>query len=241
MAIVHRDAWISAGAVAVPLVAAAALVPLRDDLVSTNLALLLVITVVAFAATGRRPASVLAALSAAAGFNLFFTQPYLSLRIESSDDLETTVLLLLVGLIVGEVALRGRRARFAVTRGRHELASMQGLGAMVATGESPDYVLLATADELTQLLGLVDCRYERASPEDKVLPVISRDGSVRWGPTQWETTQWGIPTEGAAIEVWAHGQRRGRFVLRAPVGVAYSHEDLAKAAALVDLAGAALV
>ena len=140
--------------------AAAALIPLRDTIVSTNVALLLVVTVVAFAATGRRAAAVLAAVSAAVGFNLFHTEPYLSLRISSSDDLETALLLLVVGLAVGELAVRGRRARALVVQERQDLASIRGLGALVADGEDADYVLLATASELTHLLGLVDCRFE---------------------------------------------------------------------------------
>ncbi len=218
MVIVHRDRWIIAGAVAAPFAAAAALIPLRDRLDNTNIALLLVITVVAAAASGRRSAAVLAALSAAAGFNVFHTQPYLSLRIESSDDLETAVLLLVVGLIVGELAV----------------------GALVATGEDPDYVLMATASELTHLLGLLDCRYESTTHASKVLPIIDRDGGVMWGPTPWDPTQWGLPSDGAAIEVWSHGARRGRFVLHAPLSVPFSRDQLARAAALVDLAGASL-
>jgi K+-sensing histidine kinase KdpD len=219
---------------------AAALIPLRDVFVSTNIALLLVVTVVAFAATGRRPATVLAAVSAALGFNLFHTQPYLSLRITSRDDVETAALLLLVGLAVGELALRGRRARAMVARERGDLASIQGLGALVAKGEDPDYVLLATSSELTHLLGLVDCRFEADASDDRVLPVIHRDGTVRWGPTAWDTARWGLPSDGAVIPVWSHGRRQGRFVLTAPLALPMSTEQLAKAAALVDQAGASL-
>ena len=117
------------------------------------------VAIVAFAATGRRAAAVLAAVSAAVGFNLFHTEPYLSLRINSSDDVETAVLLLAVGLAVGELAVRGRR-RGAVAERAPGPRDPQGLGALVAEGEDADYVLLATASELTHLLGLVDCRFE---------------------------------------------------------------------------------
>ena len=113
----------------------------------------------------------LAAVSAAVAFNLFHTQPYLSLRIDSGDDLETAALLLLVvGLTVGELALRGRRARAMVAQERQDLASIQGLGALVANGEDADYVLLATSSELTHLLGLVDCRFETEPSDDRILP-----------------------------------------------------------------------
>ena len=142
--------------------AAAALVPLRDEIANANVALVLVVAVVAFASSGRRSAAALAAVAAAAGFNLFHTQPYLSLRISSRDDLETALLLLVVGLVVGEIALRGRRARALAVKERQDLQSLTGLGALVAEGEDPSYVLLATASELTHLLGLVDCRFEAA-------------------------------------------------------------------------------
>lgn len=236
----QADRWIIVGAALVPAGAAAALIPLRDDLVSTNLALLLVVAVVAFAATGRRSAAVLAPVSAALGFNLFHTQPYLSLQIRSSDDAETAVLLLAVGLIVGEIALRGRRARAMVARERQDLATIQNLGALVADGEDPQYVLLATSSELIYLLGLVDCRFEAQPSNDRILPVVHRDGSMRWGPTAWDAARWGLPSDGAVIPVWSHGQRRGRFVLTAPVGLPMPAELLAKAVALVDQAGAAL-
>ena len=236
----HPDRWITSGAVVVPAGAAAALIPLRDDLVSTNIALLLVVAVVAFAAIGRRPAAVLAAVSAALGFNLFHTQPYYSLRISSGDDLETAVLLLVVGLIVGELAVQGRRARAMVDQERQDLASIHGLGALVANGEDPDYVLLATSSELTHLLGLVDCRFEAQPADDRILPVVHRDGTVRWGPTPWDSARWGLPSDGAVIPVWSHGHRRGRFVMTAPIGLPMSPTQLAKAVALVDQAGASL-
>lgn len=236
----HPDRWITAGAVVGPAGAALALIPLRGALVSTNVALLLVITVVAFAANGRRPAAVLAAISAALGFNLFHTQPYLSLRISSSDDLETAGLLLIVGLAVGEIALRGRRARAVAAQERQDLASIHGLGALVAKGEDADYVLLATSSELTHLLGLVDCRFEATPSDDKIHPVVHRDGTVRWGPTAWDAARWGLPSDGAVIPVWSHGHRRGRFVLAAPVALPISADQLAKAVALVDQAGASL-
>jgi K+-sensing histidine kinase KdpD len=216
-------------------------VPLRSTLVSTNVALVLVVAVVAFSAAGRRTVAVLAALSAAIGFNLFHTRPYLSLRIHSGDDLETAALLLVVGLAVGELALRGRRARVLAAREREDLASIQALGALVADGEDADYVLLATASELTYLLGLVDCRFEASSGDDeRILPVVHRDGSIRWGPTAWDAARWGFPVEGVTIPVSSHGRRRGRFHLKAPLALPVSTDQLIKAVALVDQAGASL-
>jgi hypothetical protein len=161
-------------------------------------------------------------------------------RIDSRDDVETAVLLLVVGLVVGELALRGRRARAMAERERQDLASISGLGALVATGEDPDLVLLATSAELSHLLGLVDCRFESQPADDRILPVVHRDGTVRWGPTEWDAARWGLPSDGAVIPVWSHGERRGRFVLTAPVALPMSPAQLAKAVALVDQAGASM-
>ncbi len=228
-------------AVLAPILAAAALIPIRDDVDNTNVALLLVVVVVAVASVGKRGAAAVAALSAAGAFNFFYTVPYYSLRIESRDDVETAVLLLLVGLAVGELASRGLAPaappRIVVER---DLASLYGLGALVAKGEDADYVLMATEAELTHLLGLAECRFESIHDPDSVLPVIARDGSVKWGPTAWETDRWGLPSDGATIPVWSRGVRLGRFVLTAPIAVPYSAEQLAQAVALVDQAGASL-
>jgi hypothetical protein len=127
-----------------------------------------------------------------------------------------------------------------VAQGEKDLRSIHGLGRLVAEGEDADYVLLATSAELTHLLHLVDCRFETQGTDDRILAVVERDGTVRWGPTVWESHRWGLPTDGVAIPVWASGTRRGRFVLRAPVALPFGKDQLARAVALVDQAGAAL-
>ena len=232
--------WILLAGVVGPVAAGAALIPLRDRVDNTNVALLLVVAVVAVASGGRRPAAVAAAISAAAAFNLFHTKPYYSLRIDKSGDVVTAVLLLAVGIVVGELALRGRRARNLAETERENLQSFHGLSRLVAEGEDPDYILLATASELTHLLHLVDCRFETTPPDDRVLPVVARDGTVQWGPTTWESDRWGLPTDGVTIPVQARGRTRGRFVLRAPVALPFDKAQLSRAVALVDQAGAAL-
>ena len=64
---------------------------------TTNAALVLMIVVVAVAALGGRVAGVVTALAAVVSFDFFHTEPYLSLTIDSRDDIETTVLLLIAG------------------------------------------------------------------------------------------------------------------------------------------------
>ena len=77
---------------------------LRDHLLNANVALVLVLVVVLAAVGGGRSAGAVAAVSAALSFNFFHTVPYLTLEIDSADDVETTLLLLAVGLAVGQLA-----------------------------------------------------------------------------------------------------------------------------------------
>jgi K+-sensing histidine kinase KdpD len=111
----HRGGVVATAAL-VPLVACALVVPFRDDVANTNAALGLVLLVVAAAATGIRPAGLSAAVSSAVWFDFFLTQPYGRFTIDDQADIETAVLLVLVGLAVTEIALWGRRRQAEASR-----------------------------------------------------------------------------------------------------------------------------
>ncbi|WP_051750323.1 DUF4118 domain-containing protein [Phycicoccus jejuensis] len=96
-----------------PVLLAALLGLARDALTPIVVALVLVLAVVAVAAAGDRLSGVVAALSAALGYDVFFTRPFLSPTIASPADVELVVALVLVGLAVSEVAIRGQRAQAA--------------------------------------------------------------------------------------------------------------------------------
>ena len=98
-----------AGAVLAPVAVTLALVPLRAHVLNTNLALVLVLVVLGAALAGGRAAGVTSALVAALAYDVFLTAPYGSLKIERSDDIETTVLLALIGLACGELVEWARR------------------------------------------------------------------------------------------------------------------------------------
>ena len=97
-------------------------------MLNANVALVLVLVVVLAAVGGGRTAGAVAAVSAALSFNFFHTVPYLTLEIDSADDVETTLLLLAVGLAVGQLAsyrrhpVRARRKR-RPTRSAASIAS----------------------------------------------------------------------------------------------------------------------
>lgn len=103
-------------AVAVPLAVCVVLLPVRDTLSHTNVALILMLVVAAVAALGYRWAAALTALSAAVWFVFFFTTPYGSfIRFNNADDIVTAGLLLVVGLAVSQLARRYSREHAIAT------------------------------------------------------------------------------------------------------------------------------
>lgn len=84
-----------------PILVASLLVLVRGSLSPADLVLIMVLVVVGVAASGDRLAAILAAATAAASFDFFLTKPYGSLRVSSAQDIETTIILLVIGLAVG--------------------------------------------------------------------------------------------------------------------------------------------
>ena len=76
-------------------------------------------------ATEQRPP--LAALVAAASFDFLLTRPYGSFRISRQSDITTELLFVAVGLLVGELAARGRRHQRAAASGRREISRIHDL------------------------------------------------------------------------------------------------------------------
>jgi K+-sensing histidine kinase KdpD len=91
------------------IVIAGGLVGVRSLLDNTSIALVLVLVIVFAASVGGRPAGFLTALAAGVAFDFFHTEPYGRLAVDSAHDVETIVLLVLVGIAAGEISLRARR------------------------------------------------------------------------------------------------------------------------------------
>ena len=116
------------------LVLAAVLAPFRGSLPNTDAALALVLVV---AAAGHRAAGALAAVSAAVWFDFFLTVPYERLTITRRADIETTVLILAVGVAVTEIGVRGRRQHAAAARRAGYLNGIGAAARAVAVGTDP--------------------------------------------------------------------------------------------------------
>jgi K+-sensing histidine kinase KdpD len=234
-----KDAWLWLAAVVVPIAVAFLLVPSRGHLGPADDALVLVVVTVAVASRGRRGPAALAALVAAASFDFLLTRPYGSFRIHSQDDVTTELLFVAVGLIVGDLAARGRRHQQEAVQGRHELSRLHDLGERIAGGEEPDFVLIAVANELRELLSLQDCRFVRDQPSGRGA-WIAHDGTVRLNPLRWPTASAGLPTRHVELAVRGGGRVLGTFILTPTPTTPISQDQCVVAVALVDQLGAAM-
>ncbi|HEY7917729.1 MAG TPA: DUF4118 domain-containing protein [Acidimicrobiales bacterium] len=238
-ALITRPWMIWVLAVLGPIATALLLVLVRGHLSAANDALIFVVVTVTIASSGNRGAAAVAALVSAASFDFFLTRPYQSFRIHDQADLTTELLFVLVGLLVGDLAARGRRYRTAAVEGRHGLARIHGVGEQIVKGEDPEFVLINVATQLRELLSLQDCRFIREPPSGKGA-WIQTDGTVRLNPVRWPTASVGLPTRQVELPVRGGGEVLGTFILTPTPAEPISQERCVVAVALADQLGAAL-
>jgi len=227
-----------------PIVAGAALVAVRGEIANVNVALILGVIVVVSGAIGGRMAGTVAALTAAASFDFFHTRPYLSLLIHDADDVEMTILLLVLGLISGQLAWRSRVTARQRDGGRGGLDQIRRLADQVAHGRDSTDVIAIARTELIDLFQLVDCQFEAAPFHDRLdLYQLERNGVVahrRYRMHPGGDLEVELPAEGIALPVLSRGQIVGRFILDFGPGAGATLEQRIVAIALADQVGASL-
>jgi hypothetical protein len=234
-----RAVVVTAAAVAAQLAVSALFLPFRGDVPQATVALGLAVVVSLVASIGTRITAAVGAVSAALCFDFFFTRPYGSLTISSIQDIETTALLLVGGLIVGQLSARNRMNRGRVAKTSEDLSRVQAIAELMASGAHADEVVAAVRDELQSLLGLRDCRFEAAIPS-RPGPTIERDGDVSWGHFRWGFSTLGLPGKEITLGVEHQRHRLGRYVLIAEPGTKVTREQLLTSVTLADQAGTAL-
>jgi hypothetical protein len=238
-----RDRALTVASVVVPLLAALALLPIRSDVTSANVALVFVVCVLAAAIARGRAGAIAAALSSAFWFDFFFTRPYGSLAINRTDDIVTTGLLVVVGLVAGELVVRARRSAQVADAARRDVAKLRRISELAAGGEPAGALIQLVGQELVDLLGLRGSRWE-VPPYPSDLPVL-RHGRVlvASGAERGDDRLVHSPGNQVALPVWGEGRELGRFVLVVPhdaTGVSFRPQDRQEALALADQLGAAL-
>ena len=227
-------------AVLAPAAAAALMIPLRNHVLNTDLALAMVVVVALAVLPGFRFAALIAGLSAGVWFDFFLTKPYESFSIQRSADVQTTALLALVGVMVGEIAARRRQARGDVTTAHGEVVSLYVTAEMLAAGSKAEQVMTLVAEQLGELLFLVDCHFDPDVRETNG-PLLDRSGELDYHPLEWDLGSEGFPNREVILPVEAGRNRLGSYILRGPaLGIPISQDRRLAAVALADLAGAAL-
>jgi K+-sensing histidine kinase KdpD len=228
-------------AIAAPVAISLILVAFRDQLHAGSASLVLVLVVLAAALAGGRTPGLVAAASSAFCFDFFFTKPYYSLAIANRDDVETTVVLFIVGLAVGELVVRSRRV--AALAESHERAAeyLRASAALAAGGAPKGYLIQAVQRELVALLGAKSASFEPP-------PLIGSLPALQHGRVSIPTAEDAFPLDvydGHLVEiaVFGRGTLQGRFVVELPAGgsgLSIDPERRSQALALADQLGAAL-
>jgi K+-sensing histidine kinase KdpD len=236
-----RDSLAVAAGLLAPLALSVILVPFRGSFPNTDAALALLLVVVAVAASGYRPAGYLAALSAAAWFDFFLTRPYGEFTITRRTDIETTVLLLVIGVAVTEIAVWGRRQHAVASRRAGYLAGINAAAHAAAVGGSPAALIDQVSVSMTELLTLRSCTFEYGKAGLGRPARLRHDGQVLVGDLVRDVDADGLP-DGTDIELLVEnsGMLVGRFLMRARPDAHPTMEQRLVAIAFADQVGAAL-
>jgi hypothetical protein len=192
----------------------AALVAVRGDVPNEIIVLVLALVVVSASRWSGRRGGLVAAVMAATAFEFFFTKPYLSLKIDSADDIYVTLALLTVGLVTGGLSARAQRDQKLASRREIDVDTIRRL-LEVASGAPVRQVERIVRDELVQLLDLTDCSFT-TEPVD--VPMLSDTGSLPPGPVVHRADGFQLP-EHVAIAVTASGKQLGALVCTSKPGV----------------------
>jgi K+-sensing histidine kinase KdpD len=236
-----RDRLAVLAALAAPLVLAAVLVPFRASFPNTDAALALVLVVVAVAANGYRLAGILAAVSTAVWFDFFLTQPYERFSITHRTDIETTILLLVIGVAVTEIAVWGRRQYATASRRAGYLDGINSAAQAVAAGGSAPALIEQVTGQLTRLLSLRSCSFQYGVAGIGRPARLQHDGLVTIGQRAWNVDAEGFPgSTDTELLVESGGMFQGRFLMTPAPGARPTLEQRLLAVAFADQVGAAL-
>src|SRR3984957_20063230 len=235
-----RDRLAVLAGVAAPLALAAVLVPFRAGFPNTDAALAMVLGVVAVAANGGRRGGGWAAVSTAVWFDFFLTQPYERFTITRRADIETAVLLLVIGVAVTEIAVWGSRHYAIASRRAGYPDGIGNAARAVAAGGSAPVLIDQVSGQLVQLLSLRSCIFQYGVAGLGRPARLHRDGSVTFGQQRWADGAELPPGNDVELLVEGGGIFQGRFLMTPAPGARPALERRLLAVAFADQAGAAL-
>lgn len=223
------------GALALPLATCAIFSSFRDSVTPATTVLVLVLWVVAAAASGDRLAGVLAALSGGVWFDFFLTEPYQRLAIADRDDIEATALLVLIGLGVTEIALWGHRQQARAARRSGYLEGVLGTARIVSEGNTPTSQLIdVVGQQIVHVLGADTCRFVSGPVHDTRIALLDHDGVLTRGGHAVDVKRVGLPHDEYTALLVRRGPRViGHFLVSAPTELTYPSQERRQVAVLL--------
>ena len=183
----------------------------------------------------------LGAITAALCYDFFFAPPYFTLTITRRQDVVTMVVLLIVGLVVGELVVRARRSDQRAAEHAREVAQIRHVAEVAAGGDRVGRLVTIVTDEVVAVLGARDGRFERP-PYPTVLPRLGHDRITVPGSDEADGRPFGERRE-LELPVRGAGRDVGRIVVTLTTdrpATAIPESDRAVARVLVDQLGATL-
>lgn len=222
-------------AIALPFLACAALSAFRDDVTAATSVLVLVLIVVGAAATGDRLAGLLAALSSGAWFDFFLVPPYHRFAIDNRDDVEATLLLVVISIAVTEVALWGHRQQARASRRSGYLEGVLDVARAVAEGDAPSSTVTdLVAAQITEVLDADSAHFVKGPVLDDRFAVLNHDGVLTREGSQIDVDRVGLPSdEYTAVPVRRAQHEVGHFLLTAASHVTYPTREQRRVAVLL--------
>lgn len=218
---------------------AAALSPLRNtSFGNTNAALVLVVVIAAAASMGGRGAGALCAISAALSYNFFLTRPYQSLHINDTKDIITVILLVVVGMVVGEFARSRGRNVGRIRRHAESTHRLERVAGLLATDAAFDELCESVCAEIEAELDLREARFDREFSTGRA--VMERSGWIPARIHRHTGDGFEFPADGVDLPVSFAGARLGTLVLIPQPDTGISTDQRRVALALADLLASAL-
>jgi K+-sensing histidine kinase KdpD len=226
-------------AIVVPLGIALVLVPSRTEFAGAAAALVFVAAVVTLSVVGNRFVGFVASVSSALWYDFFLTRPYDNLDISHRTSIETTICLLVVGVMVSELAARTRHYSRVSAEESEYVDMVRELTDFANRREPSSAVIERAVSSLVPLLELRNCRFDR-QPSDPPMARIMQNGDVHHVGMEWPVSELGIPGPEAEIVAEWRGRVFGRFVITPTPGAPISRERRVVAVLLASVVGAAI-
>jgi K+-sensing histidine kinase KdpD len=235
----RRGAVVGVASLGLPLLLAIVLVPFRSNFASSAAALCFLALIAGVAILGNRRSGVLASVSSAIWFDFFLTQPYEKLAISHRPDLETTICIVIVGLLVNELASASRRHNARASKESDYLSYVHELSVLVCSASPIDQVLESACMSIQEVLHLRQCVFERSTSGHPFARILS-NGAVAHVGLAWPTKDIGLPSPNTEILAQWQGHAVGRFVLTPTTGEPVSLERRIVAVTLATLGACAV-